>query len=121
MGGSANGDLPEVLGSMGELTEVASAKRAVRGVFNDSPEEELEDVRDRTSTRESFSSPLTDWVLSELCKIGAFDMLATGPSKSAALVEFDVARPLPPGEVVLRLKRKANSKDKLNEKREETT
>ena len=79
MGGSANGDLPEVLGSMGELTEVASAKRAVRGVFNDSPDEELEDVRDRTSTRGSFSSPLTDWVLSELCKIGAFDMLVVVP------------------------------------------
>lgn len=64
---------------MGELTEVASAKRAVRGVFNDSPDEELEDVRDRTSTRGSFSSPLTDWELSELCKIGAFDMLVVVP------------------------------------------
>lgn len=56
--GSANGDLPAVLGSMGELTDVASAKRAVRGVFNESPDEELDEVRERTRTRESFSSPL---------------------------------------------------------------
>lgn len=34
-GGSANGDLPDLVGSMGELTAVASAKRAVLGDFND--------------------------------------------------------------------------------------
>lgn len=60
MWGSANGDLPVALGSIGELTEVASAKRAVRGVFSDSPEEELDEVRDRTSTLVSFSSPVVD-------------------------------------------------------------
>lgn len=53
LGGSANGDLPVVLGSMGELTEVASANRAVREGFNESPDEELDEVRERTRTRES--------------------------------------------------------------------
>lgn len=35
---------------MGELTEVASAKRAALGVLIESPEEELEDVLGRTTT-----------------------------------------------------------------------
>jgi len=33
---------------MGELTEVASAKRAVRGVLMDSPSDEQDEFRDRT-------------------------------------------------------------------------
>ena len=48
-GGSAKGERP-VLGSVGELTEVASVKRAAFGGFNESPEDELDDVRDRTVT-----------------------------------------------------------------------
>ena len=35
---------------MGELTDVASAKRAVLGVLMDRPEEELDDVRALTKT-----------------------------------------------------------------------
>ena len=35
---------------MGELTEVASAKRAVLGVLMESPEEELDEVLGRTVT-----------------------------------------------------------------------
>ena len=35
---------------MGELTDVASAKRGVLGVFNESPDEELDDVLGRTVT-----------------------------------------------------------------------
>lgn len=34
-GGSAKGERPSLEGSMGELTAVASAKRAVRGDFNE--------------------------------------------------------------------------------------
>lgn len=49
MGGPANGDLPLSVGPMGELTEVASAKRAVRGVLIESVEE-LEEVLGRTIT-----------------------------------------------------------------------
>ena len=48
--GSANGGRPAVLGPMGELTEVASAKRAVLGVLIESPDEELDDVLGRTVT-----------------------------------------------------------------------
>lgn len=48
-GGSANGAFPLSLGSIGECTVVASAKRGVRGVrqalSEDSPDEELEDRR----------------------------------------------------------------------------
>lgn len=33
--GSAKGDFPDLVGSIGELTAVASAKRAVRGDFNE--------------------------------------------------------------------------------------
>ena len=54
---------------MGELTDVASAKRAVRGVFNESPDEELDEVRDRTKTRGSFSSSLTVGCFSSLSRI----------------------------------------------------
>ena len=50
MGGSENGFRPAPLGSMGELTEVASAKRAVLGVWMVMPDEELEEVLARTST-----------------------------------------------------------------------
>ena len=49
-GGLAKGDGPEVLGPMGELTDVASANRAVLGVLIESAEEELDDVRGRTVT-----------------------------------------------------------------------
>ena len=49
-GGLAKGDRPAALGSMGELTDVASAKRAVLGVLTESPEEELDDVLGRTVT-----------------------------------------------------------------------
>lgn len=45
-GGSAKGDLLSSLGSMGECTAVASAKRGVRGAFKEVPDE-LEDVRSR--------------------------------------------------------------------------
>lgn len=44
-----------MVGPIGELTEVASAKRAVRGVLMESPNEELDDLRDRTVIRVSFS------------------------------------------------------------------
>lgn len=49
-GGLAKGDVPAVLGPMGELTDVASANRAVLGVLIDSAEEELDDVLGRTVT-----------------------------------------------------------------------
>ena len=52
MGGSRKGFRPAVLGSMGELTDVASAKRAVLGVWRVRPEEELEEVLARTKTWE---------------------------------------------------------------------
>lgn len=81
-GGSANGERPLVLGSMGEFTDVASAKRAARGVFKDSPDEELDDVRVRTRTRGSFSLSLSDGCSSRLCRIGwwSFDMLVGDPA-----------------------------------------
>ena len=43
-GGSAKGFLPALLGLMGELTDVASAKRAVLGVDKVRPDEELDEV-----------------------------------------------------------------------------
>ena len=46
MRGSAKGDRVE--GSIGEWTEVASAKRAVLGVFTGTSREEVEDDRDFT-------------------------------------------------------------------------
>ena len=49
MGGPAKGDRPVSVGPIGELTDVASAKRAVRGVLIDKVEE-LEEVRGRTVT-----------------------------------------------------------------------
>ena len=49
-GGSTKGDGPDVLGPIGELTDVASAKRAVLGVLIESPDEELDDVLGRTIT-----------------------------------------------------------------------
>lgn len=70
MGGSAKGERPLVVGSMGELTDVASAKRAVRGVLRESPDEELDDVRVLTRMRGSFSSSLDVGFSSRLCKIG---------------------------------------------------
>lgn len=45
VGGSANGDRLSSLGSIGEYTVVASAKRGVRGTFRDDSDEELDDVR----------------------------------------------------------------------------
>lgn len=45
-GGSANGDMLFLLGSIGELTVVASAKRGVRGGLREESDEEL-DVRPR--------------------------------------------------------------------------
>ena len=59
MGGSTKGFRPPALGPMGELTEVASAKRAVLGVFTDN-DEELEDFRVRTVTSGSFFSSERD-------------------------------------------------------------
>ena len=47
-GGSAKGFLPAWLGLMGELTDVASAKRGVLGVDNGWPDEELDEVLDLT-------------------------------------------------------------------------
>lgn len=74
IGGSAKGERPVVVGSMGELTEVASAKRAARGVFNDSPDEELDDVRDRTRTLGSFSSFPTDGYFSGVCNMDCWSL-----------------------------------------------
>ena len=47
IGGPANGFRPALVGPMGELTDVASANLAVRGVLMESVDEELE-VRGRT-------------------------------------------------------------------------
>ena len=55
-GGSAKGERPAAVGPMGECTDVASAKRAILGVFRESDDDELEDVRGLTSTFESFLS-----------------------------------------------------------------
>ena len=41
---------------MGELTEVASAKRAARGVFMDKPDEDVDEFRERTDTFAAFFS-----------------------------------------------------------------
>lgn len=49
-GGLAKGKDPTVLGPTGELTDVASAKRAILGVLIESPDEELDDVLGRTVT-----------------------------------------------------------------------
>lgn len=62
------GERPDALGSIGELTDVASAKRAVRGLLNVNPDEELDDVRVRTRTVGFFTS------FSELCKIGCWSL-----------------------------------------------
>ena len=72
-GGSANGDLPVVLGSMGESTDVASAKRAVLGVLMDRPEDELDDVRALTRTWVFliFSSEVVRWGFDMLSDLGA--------------------------------------------------
>ena len=56
MGGPAKGFRPAAVGPIGELTDVASAKRAVLGVLRDGEIDELEDVRDRTATSVSFFS-----------------------------------------------------------------
>lgn len=56
VGGSAKGDRPLSVGPMGESTDVASAKRAVRGVFSDVVVDELEDVRDLVMTWGRFFS-----------------------------------------------------------------
>lgn len=45
-GGSANGDLPSSDGSIGEITVVASANRAVRGLLKSETEEEEEDLEE---------------------------------------------------------------------------
>lgn len=42
-GGSANGDRPPSDGSIGEITVVASANRAVRGLLKSETEEEEEE------------------------------------------------------------------------------
>ena len=73
--GSAKGERPAAVGPMGECTEVASAKRAVLGVFKESEDDELEDVRGLTSTFDSFlSSAVVS--LEECCP--AFDIAAQG-------------------------------------------
>ena len=56
MGGSAKGDLPVSVGPIGEFTDVASAKRAVRGVFKDVVVDELDDVLDLVVTCGRFCS-----------------------------------------------------------------
>lgn len=82
-GGSVNGERPDALGSIGELTDVASAKRAVRGLLNVNPDEELDDVRVRTRTVGFFTS------FSELCRIGCWslDMLVNVPAADVRLSE----------------------------------
>lgn len=55
-GRSAKGGRPAAVGPMGELTEVASAKRAVRGVLIDRPSDEQEEFLDRTVTLDCFLS-----------------------------------------------------------------
>ena len=45
-GGSANGDRPPSDGSIGEITVVASANRAVRGLLKSETEEEEEDLEE---------------------------------------------------------------------------
>lgn len=44
-GGSAKGDCPLSEGPIGETTVVASAKRAVRGLFSEEPEDDPEELR----------------------------------------------------------------------------
>ena len=61
IGGPLNGFRPALVGPMGELTEVASANRAVRGVLMESVDEELE-VRGRTFTCAPFFSSDNDEV-----------------------------------------------------------
>ena len=56
MGGSAKGDRPVVVGPIGELTDVASVKRAVLGVLRESEDDELDDVLVRTITSGLFLS-----------------------------------------------------------------
>lgn len=56
--GPAKEDFLVVLAAMGELTDVASAKRAVLGVCIVSPDEELDEVLGRTVTAVSFFSPV---------------------------------------------------------------
>ena len=53
---------------MGELTDVASAKRAVLGVFNESPDDELDEVLDRTTTCGSLASSWDKGCFSSLSK-----------------------------------------------------
>ena len=55
MGGPANGLRPRSVGPMGELTDVASAKRAVRGVLMERLEAALE-ARGRMEASGSFFS-----------------------------------------------------------------
>lgn len=52
---------------MGEWTEVASAKRAVRGVLMESTSEEVDDVRDLTDICVSFSLSFSFSSSEELC------------------------------------------------------
>ena len=47
---SAKGERLATVGPMGELTEVASAKRAIRGVLVERPSDEQEELRERTVT-----------------------------------------------------------------------
>ena len=58
MGGPENGERPASVGPIGEFTDVASANRAVLGVFKDS-EDELDEVRGRTVTSGPFFSSET--------------------------------------------------------------
>ena len=55
IGGPENGERPARVGPIGEFTDVASANRAVRGVFKDN-EDELDEVRGRTVTAGPFFS-----------------------------------------------------------------
>lgn len=72
--GSAKGDRPLSVGPMGELTEVASAKRAVRGVLRDSEDDELDDVLGLVVTLGAFLSSAGVNRNSGIVCLGAFDI-----------------------------------------------
>ena len=67
---------------MGELTEVASAKRAARGVLIDSPSEDVEEFRDLTVTLAAFLSS---------SRIGFSGSLSIGETLYSLLNSFDIS------------------------------
>lgn len=80
-GGSAKGERPAVVGPMGELTEVASANRAARGVLIDNPSEEVEEFRDLTDTFAAFLSS---------SNIGFSGSCSIGETSYSLLNSFDI-------------------------------